>query len=459
MPLYQQQIDFVLKARRLARILNTSPYGTGKTPAAVVRLKELVPPQRALLVVPNSKIDDWLFELKRWGNPRWIVGILGGHRIKRRVQRVQALRKPHHIGIINPEGVLVLGSLLCEQYGVLAVDEVHTFKNPYGQVSRALSVLSEQAQYVIGMTGSPVTEHLVDLYALFRIANPAMVDRTFEPWRERYFVYESRHDELGRKQYPKWHAKDGTLEALTQALHAISYRCERKDLPVEWPVEVDSPPIRPSLHLGERQVYESMEKDCRVLLKNVDVTVDNVRPKLQKLLQICSGWMYNEHGKAIILGPSAKLEAVTNHIEEIRHQGRLLLWSVYPPEIVLLGRVLSRMGITHALCHGKVPMKDRERAKASFNYGNIEAIVANPDIWGPGVNLYAEFATTYSRDWSGDTHLQKRGRPIRADSKQDRVVFTEIVARDTVDAGCLAALVAKKDLLDVVFAMRTIPRG
>jgi len=132
---------------------------------------------------------------------------------------------------------------------------------------------------------------------------------------------------------------------------------------------------------------------------------------------------------------------------------------MYPLEIKFIGARLQKMGVSHALCHGRVSPSERERSRRAFNDGSIRALVANPTIWGPGVDIYAHFATTFSRNWSGDLHGQKRGRPIRANSTQGRVVFTELVARETVDAGCLAALRTKRDLLEDVIRLRYVPRG
>lgn len=461
MPLYPQQLAAVAKYRKVPRAINLSPYGTGKTRTVVARLAEICPPKRALCVVPGSKVEDWYTELTQHGNRDWRVALLGGPTARTRRQRLRAFRRPHHVAVINHDGVAVMGKMLLG-YDVLAVDELHDFKNPYAVTSRALAALSENMASVIGLTGNPVTENLTDLYSVFRIVNPQMVDAEFIPWLQRYFVYESRPDELGRRQYPKWHPKDGAKETLAAALHAISYYCPRESLPVEWPSEIDAADVMVDLDPSSRRAYDALDKECRLALRDVDISVDNVRSKLTKLLQLASGWVYNDQSRPVWVGRASKLEALARHVEEVRREGQILIWAMYPLEIRFIGAKLRAMGVSHALCHGKVKAAERERAKAAFNDGSIQAIVANPTIWGPGVDLYAHFATTFSRNWSGDLHGQKRGRPLRSNSVQkgvDRVVFTEFVARDTADAGCLKSLRLKRDLIAEIIRLRYVPRG
>ncbi len=455
------QREFATRAGTLARLINTSPYGTGKTGATILRLRQLVPPLRALLVVPHTQIPSWHAALMEWGRREWLIATLGGPDVTTRKERARAFRAPHNIALLNPEGLRVFGSALANQYDVLGVDELHQYKNPYAVASRGLALLSDQARYVLTMTGSPLTEDLTNLYSVMRIVNPQLVDAEYEPWLRRWFVWEAREDpRTGKRQYPRWHPKEGAWEALVHTLHSISYHCPRERLPVAWPKEINAPSIRVRLSAAERRAYDQLEQECRLVLgKSISLSVENIRPKLNKLLQICSGWVYNEKKRAVAVGSSSKMRALEGHLEEIRHGGRILLWSVWPPEIDWIGTVLERMGMKYALCHGGVKAKLREERRVEFNKGGLDIIVANPAIWGPGVDIYADFATTFSRTWSGEEHGQKRGRPVRANSKQPRVVFTEMFAENTWDETCLWACQSKRDLLRMVMDMRTIPLG
>lgn len=455
MPLFPQQIAAVERFRELPRALNLSPYGTGKSAAMVARLLDLCPPHRVLLVCPVSKIEEWITELRTWGSPSWVIQPLGGRTIPKRANRFAALARPHHIGIINPDGILVLGSALLGQYDVLCIDEIHAFRNPYAASSRAVAALSDSMAYCYGMTGSPLTEHLKDLYSTLRIINPNLVDATFEPWLQRHFEYESREVD-GVRQYPKWHPREGTAETLAALLRSISYRCRREDLPITWPREIDAAPIRVRLTGSSLAAYYRMEQESQLSLRNVTVTADNIRPRLVKLLQISSGWIYNERKQPVAVGDSDKISALGDHLEEIRGTGRILIWATYPPEVFMIHALLKRMGLRHALAYGGTHLKDRDAIKDAFNRGGLDVMVASPEIWGAGVNLYADYCTTFSRSWSGEEHSQKRGRPIRADSTQSAVVFTEMVTTGTVDETVLWALSEKRDLVEEILRLRDL---
>lgn len=457
MPLFPQQLACVRRFRELSHAFNLSDFGTGKSATAVVRLRDLCPPHRALILAPASKVDDWVDELEKWGRPGWQIAVLGGSTVRTRRKRLRSFTTGHHVAVLNFEGLRVMGRLLLPHYQVLVVDEVQVAKNPTSVISRGLAYLSDRMPYSYGLTGSPVTERLTDAYGVIRAIAPAAIDATFERWLSRLFVYESRKDKLGRRQYPAWHPRDGAAEEIAALLRSLSYRCTRQELPVEWPDEIDAPPIRVRLSGDVRRAYQTLEKDLRLHLAGADATARNIRPKLQKLLQLTAGWVYNDLHRPIAVGRSEKLRALTEHVEEVRHAGQLLIWSVYPPEVRMIGRALDRMGVKHALCYGDIDPRERERAKSMFNDGYLGALVANPKIWGPSVNLYAHYATTFSRDWSGELFGQKRGRPLRADSTQSKVTFTEIVAADTMDERCLEALREKRDLLADLLRLRSLP--
>ena len=449
--LYPHQKEALATFRDRPRALNLSEYGTGKTAPTIVRLRDLVPPHRALVVVPTGIVDQWLDRLAEWGRPDWTVARLTGSR----QQRAHALGEAHDVAVLNWEGLRVLGSALRRRYGVVVFDEVHRTRDPHTLQSRAAADLSRDAEYVYGLTGSPVLESPTDAYGVLRAIDPEAFHADFSTWRRKYFQ-RVRPASSGRdRRLARWEPQPGTVCMLRDLFRSSGIRHTRDELPFDWPEQVVAPPLRVPLHPEVAREYRRMERDFEVLLRSGVVAVSDARARMRKLCQIACGWIYKD-SRATFIGPSTKAGALAELVEEIRGDGPMVIWAVHLPDMVVAEDVLRRQGVSFATINGATQDDRRVDCLRALHDGRLGALISHPRCIGEGVDLDVPSFVRFTWGWSHLEYAQPMGRFVRLGGRVPRVTYTDIVAADTVEEEILAALRVKQDYLEEILARRTL---
>lgn len=437
--------------RAAPRALDLSEYGTGKTIGAILRLREIVPPMRALVVAPLGVVGKWFDrELPRWGRP-WKIANLTGSKTRRWAQ----FRAPHHVAVVNPEGLLVFGRALVGKYQALVLDEIHRFRTPSTDVSRAIAYLSREVKVVMGMTGSPILENPTDLYGVVRSVNPYLWgEEDFYAWRERLFVPNPE------RRAPHWLPKEGTMERLKRLLAGMSIRHLRSDLPVEWPRQTYRDPVLVDLPARTRERYNELERDFVAFLRSGPVTAMDIFPRLQKLCQLCNGYIRRADGMPMVIDPSPKVPALKRILrEEMAGHERAVVWAVRIPDLRIAGDAVSDMRMPHTFVWGKTKTKDLKKAISDLALGKVRVLIANPMCIGEGEDLSAHHSIRFSLNWSHLQYSQPQGRFVRMTSPNRRIVYWDIVAKDTVEEDILHDLALKRDLLADLLKLKKMPRS
>lgn len=456
------QIRALEKHRSLRYSANLSPTGCGKTLPAAYRLLDLVPPRRALIVAPQQGIGTvekpgaWPRLLSRL-NPRWQIKLLVGTRAVRHAR----LREPHHIGIINYEGLQVLGDDLVRVggYGVFLPDEVHRCKNAASMTSRACGAIAAQMDYVVGLTGSPILENPIDLYGIYRAIYPAMFGPDFYAWRGRYFDWRSDVDEDGHREYPRWHPRPGAMEVLASAVGAVSFYAGH-EVWADFPKMNEVDPVYAELPPPVRALYNQFRQETEVGLSTGTITLDNIRPRLLKMCQLTAGWVYDAAHRALPIGRCTKAEALSELIDEIKGEPTTI-WAVHPPDMTLIQTHLQRFGrrVRYGTIYGETPQAERQDTINAFNAGKLNVLVAHPLCVGELIDLEEQHDIRFSRTWSSTQFVQSRGRGRRASSRHSSVNYYEILARDTIDEGIYYALRAKGSYLSTLLKYANFDRA
>lgn len=460
LPLWAHQVEALNFYRKGRHLANLSGYGTGKTPSAVARMADLVPPHRALVVSTGAMIGSphnagaWTRNLRVFGRPEWKLAYLTGDRER----RWRELERPHHIALATYETVLILGEALKGRYDVLVLDEVHRLKDPTSLMSRAWAALARSMDTVIGLTGSPILESPLDLYGVFRAINPYLWEEDFYSWRDRYFTFTSTYDEEGERMFPKWHPRDGALDILRSMVMSMSIRVAQEDLPFDWPQADDRPPVLVDLAPSVRTVYDRVAERFDMMLSSGPVDVKNIRPRLQKLCQLTAGWCYDQHHQPLTVGPSTKAAALADLFDQHAREGPFLVWAVTAPDMALAKKALERFGGRARVdaVYGKVTPARRQKMIDRFNHGLSNVLIAHPRCLGEGVDLSARHDVRLSRTWSALQWTQSRGRARRLTTSHHKVGYWEIVARDTVDEAIVDSLAAKTSMLRLLLKARSL---
>jgi len=428
-----------------------SEYGTGKSQPALAYLRDIVPPHRLLIVAPSGVIHKWLErEIPAWGHREWVVADLTG--AKRR--RWKAFRRPHHVAIMNYEGVLVLGSALVGQYDALLLDEPHRLKNPAGKISRAIAFLARDARFCFGLTGSPILEHPTDLYPVMRAVDPTCWPEGFYKWRERLFLTAER----GPGQ-PQFIAREGTMNLLQRELAARSIRHLRDDIQdVTWPRVLHRDPVVVDLDPQVRIAYDQMEREFQAALQDGRVvSAQHCFPRLQKLGQlVAGGYLRDGVGAPQRIGNATKVDALQDLFREIGRTGQAVVWSTQPYVIGLAQDALEQLKLRVKTIWGGTAKGDARDRIHEFNDRKIDVLIANPACIGEGNDLHGDYSVFLAMDWSHNHWSQPPGRFIRLTSQRHRVVFIDIVARNTIDTDIRSAIARKTDYLAEILQTRRL---
>lgn len=453
----QANLDFF---RGKARALSLLPYGSGKTPVGVLRIGDLVPPGKALVITTNGTIYKWLRDLRMWGYPDWKIADFTG----KRDQRVKAFNAPYNVAVINYEGLRVMieaiGPRFVKAHSVLIFDEIHRLKNPKADISldSALIAHPSHADYVYGLTGSPVLEGLLDLFSILRVVNPWMFGEDYEGWVARFFHKVRRETDEGTLSYPRLEPKPGAAEFLRDKLHSISFRREKEEVEVVYPVQHFSDPIVVPLTGHARRLYDGAEQRLRLALKHQVISLVNVYARLEKLCQLTRSWCYDQAKHPLYFPDQVALRAAGDHLEDIRGTGRVVIWAVRPPEMAMLGHLLKRLKMNYNVIHGGVRnTKKRDEMTRLFNTGYLDALICNPRCMGEGLDLQANHSLRYSFRWSAMEWDQPIGRFLRMTSSAEWVNFKDIIIDNTIDLGIVKSVREKLDVGEMVKKSKALP--
>lgn len=454
----QANLDFF---RTKARALSLLPFGSGKSPIGVLRIGDLTPRHgRSLIVTTTGMVFKWEREVKTWGDPSWVTSILVG----KRDRRIAEFRKPHDVAITNYEGLDVLlrelkGEFL-RAYPTKVFDEIHRCKDPNSDVAKnsALIAHPRYADHVYGLTGLPVLESPMDLFAIMRVINPFIFGNDFEEWRKRYFHKEIEQKEDGSKGFPKWVPKPGAVEFLASEMHKISFRRERDEVEVTYPVQHFADPMMIDLTGRSRRAYDEAEKRLSLALRHQVLSLVSIYPRLEKLCQLSRGWCYDNNKNAFYFPERPVLGALCDYLEDVNGQGKVVIWAVRMPDMAMIADLLRKMGKSYRVVCGAVKsVSKRDEIVGSFNNGDTQCLIAHPRCVGEGIDLHANYSFRYSYRWSAMEWSQPIGRFARMISPTGWVHYTDAVVRDTVDEGIMASVKRKLSVGELINRARKLP--
>lgn len=436
--------------------LDNSEVGTGKTAPMVVwlstRLSKEAQSGVALVICPNSILDNWVKEINAWTN--LIPVVLRGTKVK----RLKLLKGLADVYLINYEGVRVIyRELMAKSFDAVIADEIHhikQYKGSYSKPTQSFLVreLGRTARFTKGMTGTLLTNSLEDIWAIAKFISPDIFKGlNFWGFRNRYL-----YDANAGKSWMKWpdmKPRPGAAEEIREKLRPYTIRFEKKDV-LKW-----LPPVlfqKRMVEMGEEQAkaYKELKQHFLTELKNEQeygpdfiLTAPYVLPRITKLLEIANGFVYKEGEKAHRFKTNSKLTELKNLLEEIGDK-RVVIWCAFREEIDMISGVLGKA--SHAITGGTAA-EDRQPLVDLFNRGVLQYLITNPAVGGEGLTILAPYVIYYSRSWKLGERIQSLGRHHRPGAEQfENVSVIDLVTKDSVDEDVMTALESKEDLLKSV---------
>lgn len=422
--------------------------GLGKTAITLSALNDLLfdsfEAHRVLVIGPlRVARDTWPEELGKWEHLKELRYSLA---IGTEMERKAALMRKADIYIINRENIqwLVEESGLPFDYDTVVIDELSSFKRHQSKRFRALMIVRPRVRRIVGLTGTPTSNGLMDLWAEFRLLDMGKrLGRFIGQYRNDYFSPDKRNGQtiFSYKLLPNAEGQIySRIADITISMKAIDHLQMPELISTECPVRLSE---------SERKRYNELKRDLVLQLPEGQVTAANAAALSGKLSQMANGAVYAEDGSIINIH-DRKLDALEDLVEAANGKPILVAyWFRHDLE-----RISDRL---HKL---RLPFSrlDTTESIQRWNSGELPIALIHPASAGHGLNLQAGGSTLiwFGLTWSLELYQQTNARLWRQGQKSQTVVVQYIIAKDTIDERILKALSEKDNaqsaLIDAVKA-------
>ena len=401
---------------------------------------------RVLVIAPlRVASDTWKTECEKWDH---LKGLRVAVAVGAEEERLKALRSTADIYVINRENVQWLVSNTPFDFDTVVVDELSSFKNHQAKRFKALMKVRPRVKRIIGLTGTPSTNGLMDLWAEFRLLDMGeRLGRFITRYRETYFQPDRRNGQVVFSYKPLPGAEDEIYKRIadiTISMRSTDY--------LEMPELIESV-YEVRLSEDERRRYETMKKEMVLALPAGEVTAGNAASLSNKLSQLSNGAVYSDNGSVMEIHP-AKVDALED-IVEASNGNPMLVAYWYKHDQERIEERLQRLGVTFSKL-------DTAESIERWNRGELNVGIIHPASTGHGLNLQSGGSAIvwFGLTWSLELYQQTNARLWRQGQKSKTVVVQHIVTKDTIDERILKALKAKDKtqsaLIEAVKAELTI---
>lgn len=405
--------------------------GLGKTVISLTAIADLLfdsfLAHRILVIAPlRVARDTWPAELKKWSHLEHLTFAVA---VGAPAERKAALMSNADITIINRENVqwLIEDSGMPFNFDTVVIDELSSFKNPQSKRFKSLLKVRPKIKRIIGLTGTPSSNGLLDLWAEFRLLDMGQrLGRFITQYRNNYFMPDKRNGQIIYSYKPLPYAE----EAIYKQISDITISMKSTDY-LQMP-ELVSSQYEVQLSEDERERYEQLKAEFVLNISNEEITAANAASLTGKLVQLANGAIYTDSGD-IMEFHDRKLDALEDLIEAANEKPVLVAyWFKHD-----LHRIKKRFTVRE--------LKSSKDIK-DWNSGKIPVAVIHPASAGHGLNLQSGGSTLiwFSLTWSLELYQQTNARLYRQGQRSDTVIIQHIIAKNTIDEQIIKAL-KKKD--------------
>jgi SNF2 family DNA or RNA helicase len=381
---------------------------------------------RKVLVIAPLRVarDTWPAEIEKWDHLR---GLTCSVAIGTEAQRKAALKKRAQVYIINRENVnwLINKSGLPFDFDMVVIDELSSFKDNGSKRFKALRKVRPGVRRIVGLTGTPSANGLMDLWAEIGILDMGQrLGRYITHFRNNYFMPDKRNQQMVFSYKPRPDAE----KAIYRLISDITISMKNTDYLKLPELVMNEIPVW--LSDKEQKVYDTMKRDLVLSLEGREIDALNAASLSNKLLQMANGAVYADDGSVAKIH-DRKLYALEDIIEATNGKPVLVAyWFKHD-----LKRILKRF---------PAEKLDSTNSIRRWNDGEIPLAVIHPASAGHGLNLQAGGSTLvwFGLTWSLELYQQTNARLWRQGQK-DTVVIHHIITKSTIDEDVMRALERK----------------
>lgn len=422
--------DFIIGHPYAAVILD---MGMGKTATTLSAVNELMFDRfevtKVLVIAPLRVANTvWSDEIEQWSELRHLrySKIVGTPK-----QRKVALQKDADIYIVNRENLPWLVEQ-CSPYfkwDMVVIDELSSFKSWQSKRFKAFMAMRPYMKRVVGLTGTPSSNGLMDLFAEFKVIDGGeRLGRFIGEFRSRYFEEGRRNGNIVYEYIPMDYVEcqiQDKISDITISMKALDYL----DMP-----ELISTKKLVRMTEKEKEKYSQFKKEYVLsVLDGLEVTAANAASLTNKLVQLSNGAVYSDDHTVVPLHEQ-KLDALEDILESANGEPVLVAyWFKHD-----LARIIGRLE--------KLKVKNRvlktEEDIREWNKGNVSVGLLHPAGAGHGLNLQkgGHHLVWFCLTWSLELYQQTNARLWRQGQESETVVIQHIVTEGTIDEEILKAL-------------------
>ena len=443
---YQKYAIEFIESHPIAAVI--LQMGLGKTVCTLTAIEHLMydtfEVSKVLIVAPLrvAKVT-WSDEIDKWDHLSHLTYSVA---VGSEKERLSALKKKADLYMINRENLqwLIEKSGLPFDYDMVVLDELSSFKSWQSKRFRAFMKVRPKVQRVVGLTGTPSSNGLMDLFAEFKCLDMGdRLGRFITQYRNAFFIPDRMNGQVVYSYKPRPFAEEEIYRRIgdiTISMKALDHLKMPELIENRYPVYMDD---------GEKQQYESMKKDLILpYLENEAITAANAAALSGKLCQMANGAVYSDEGSVVNIH-DRKLDALEDIIEAA--QGPILLCYWFKHDLERITKKLDELKVEY----GRISSDGSIRM---WNEGKFQVGLIHPASAGHGLNLQAggNHIVWFGLTWSLELLEQTNARLWRQGQRAETVVVQYLVTAGTIDERILDAISKKeKDqnaLIDAVKA-------
>ena len=399
--------------------------GLGKTVTTLTAIRDLMYDtfeiQRVLVVAPlRVARDTWPEEIRKWDHLKELTcSVVVGNMVERR----RALQKEADIYIVNRENLAWLYQNSRLDFDMVVLDELSSFKNAQSKRFKAMKAMRPKVKRIVGLTGTPSGNGLMDLWAEFRLLDMGeRLGKYISQYRSLYFKPDKRNGMVVFSYKPL----PGAEEVIYHQIADITGSMKANDY-LEMPKLV-SVAKEVTLSEKEKKRYDELKKSLVLELPGGEVTAANAASLTMKLSQMANGAIYTDD-KNVVSIHDRKLDALEDLVESANGQPVLVAyWFKHDKD-----RIQKRMEARE--------LKELQDF-ADWNARKIPVALIHPASAGHGLNLQqgGSILIWFGLTWSLELYQQTNARLWRQGQQSRTVIIQHIVAKGTIDERILKVL-------------------
>lgn len=414
--------------------------GLGKTVITLTAINNLIydhfTVHKALIIAPlRVARDTWPAEINKWDHLKELrTAVMVGDKHTRQ----QALNTDADIYITNRENIPWLVDQVGHQwpFDMVVIDELSSFKSHQAKRFKALRKMRPHIGRIIGLTGTPAPNSLMDLWAQFALIDGgARLGKFITRYRNTYFQPDKRNG----AQIFSYKPRPGAEQEIYDAISDITVSMRTTEYLTLPEATYTTHPV--TLNQRERQAYDTFRRDMVVDLADTTIDATNAATLSGKLQQLASGAIYIDDAGSTYTIHHRKLDALEDIIEQA-NGATVLVAYWFKHEAT---RILNRFPQARAL--------NTSADFADWNAGRIPVGLIHPASAGHGLNLQTggHVLVWFTTPWSLELYEQTNAR-LHRQGQTEPVSIIHITTTDTIDARVGRALDGKATTQDALIA-------